>query len=87
MNGFVGITDNDCFAFLSQQPEIDEVNFWQPGGASQFRALAPQDPFLFKLHAPYNYIVDGGFFAYSTILQVSFAWQAFAEKNGGRFPF
>jgi hypothetical protein len=30
MKGFVGVTDNDWFAFLSQQPEIDEVNFWQP---------------------------------------------------------
>ena len=29
MNGFVGVTDNDWFAFLSQQPGIDEVNFWQ----------------------------------------------------------
>jgi len=27
MNGFVGVTDNDSFAFLSQQPGIDEVNF------------------------------------------------------------
>jgi len=31
MKGFVGVTDNDWFAFLSQQPGIDEVNFWQPG--------------------------------------------------------
>jgi putative restriction endonuclease len=82
MKGFVGVTDNDWFAFLSQQPGIDEVNFWQPGGRSQFLALAPQEPFLFKLHAPYNYIVGGGRFAYSTILPVSFAWQAFEEKNG-----
>jgi putative restriction endonuclease len=51
MKGFIGVTDNYWFAFLSQQPGIDEVNFWQPGGSSQFRALAPQEPFLFKLHA------------------------------------
>jgi hypothetical protein len=30
MKGFVGVTDNDWCAFLSQQPGIDEVNFWQP---------------------------------------------------------
>jgi putative restriction endonuclease len=30
MKGFVGGTDNDWFTFLSQQPGIDEVNFWQP---------------------------------------------------------
>ena len=27
MKGFVGVTDNDWFAFLSQQPGMDEVNF------------------------------------------------------------
>lgn len=30
MKGLVGVTDNDLFAFLSQQQGIDEVNFWQP---------------------------------------------------------
>lgn len=29
MKGFIGVTDNDWFAFLSQQLGIDEVNFWQ----------------------------------------------------------
>jgi len=32
MKGFFGVTDNVWFAFLSHQPVIDEVNFWQPGG-------------------------------------------------------
>ncbi len=27
MKGFVGVTDNDLFAFLFQQLGIDEVNF------------------------------------------------------------
>ena len=63
MMGFVGVTDNDWFVFLSQHPGIDEVRFWQPGGTGQFRALAPGDPFLFKLHAPQNFIAGGGFFA------------------------
>ena len=26
MKGFVGVTDNDWFAFLSQQPRVDEVS-------------------------------------------------------------
>jgi hypothetical protein len=26
MNSFVGVTDNDWFAFLSQQPRIYEIN-------------------------------------------------------------
>jgi len=60
MKGFVGITDNDWFAFLSQQPGIDEVNFWQPGGSRVFQSLKSGDPFFFKLHSPHNFIVGGG---------------------------
>lgn len=82
MKGYVGVTDNDWFDFLSQKPEIDEVNFWQPGGKTQFHSLAPGEPFFFKLHSPLNYITGGGFFAHSTIIPVSIAWQAFGEKNG-----
>ena len=81
MNGFVGVTVNDWLAFLSQQPGIDEDNFWQPGGRGQFRALQLGEPFLFKLHAPHHYIVGGGFFAHSTILPASLAWQTFGAKN------
>ena len=62
MKGYIGVTDNDWFAFLSQQPGIDKVNFWQPGGTGQFRALELREPFLFKLHAPHHYIVGGDFF-------------------------
>jgi hypothetical protein len=43
MKGFIGVTDNDWFAFLSQQPGIDEVNFWQPSGQIQFRSLIPTE--------------------------------------------
>jgi putative restriction endonuclease len=82
MKGFVGITDSDWFEFLAKQPEIDEVNFWQPGGSSRFQALSSGEPFFFKLHSPNNYIVGGGFFAHSTILPVSLAWKSFQEKNG-----
>jgi len=38
--------------------------------------------FLFKLHSPNDYIVGGGFFAYSTILPVSLAWETFGIANG-----
>jgi len=82
MKIFVGITDSDWFNILSNLPNIDEVNFWQPSGKTQFRALKPGEPFLFKLHSPLNYIVGCGFFAHSTILPSSLAWDAFGEKNG-----
>lgn len=82
MKAFVGITDSDWFAFLASRPGLDEVNFWQPSGAKQFRALEPNELFLFKLHAPRHFIVGGALFAYSTILPLSLAWDAFQEKNG-----
>ena len=83
MKGFVGVTDNDWFDFLAGQPEIDEVNFWQPGGRTQFRSLTPGEPFFFKLRAPFHHYIGGfGRFTHSTIIPVSMAWQAFSQKNG-----
>lgn len=82
MRLFVGVTDYDWFNTLSAIAEIDEVNFWQPSVSGQFRALNPGELFLFKLHSPLNFIVGGGLFAYSTILPVNLAWDAFRDKNG-----
>lgn len=84
MKAFIGVTDFDWYSYLSSIQDVDEVNFWQPSASSQFKALQPGQPFLFKLHSPRNYIVGGGFFAHSTILPVSLAWTAFAEKNGAK---
>jgi len=81
---YVGITDYDWFRYLSSIPDVDEVNFWQPGGNRIFKTLSIGEPFLFKLHSPRNFIVGGGFFAHSTILPVSMAWSAFGIKNGAR---
>ena len=78
---FVGVTDQDWFEFLSaQQP--DEVNFWAPSGRTSFRALRPGELFLFKLHAPNNFIVGGGVFSHASQLPLSIAWEAFGTKNG-----
>jgi putative restriction endonuclease len=84
LKAFVGITDFEWFNYLSSLSGIDEVNFWQPGGHQVFRTLRPNESFLFKLHSPRDYIVGGGFFAHSTILPISLAWDAFGEKNGAR---
>jgi putative restriction endonuclease len=82
VKAFVAVTDNDWFDFLRQRPEITEVNFWQPGGGRNFRALDPGQPLLFKLHYPQNYIVGGGFFATFSILPLSLAWETFGPQNG-----
>jgi putative restriction endonuclease len=82
MKLYVGVTDYDWFERLSQEPGIDEVNFWSPGGAA-FRVLAPGELFLFKLKAAHGHmIVGGGVFARDTKLPLSIAWDAFRQKNG-----
>jgi len=82
INLYVGVTDFDWFSFLSAIPNLAEVNFWQPGGKTRFQALTPGELFLFKLHAPRNFIVGYGIFAHSSILPVSIAWEAFGSANG-----
>lgn len=81
MKLLVAITDSDWFNHLSEL-RPDEVNFWQPSGSGSFHSLSPGEPLLFKLHAPNNFIVGGGFFSHHTILPASFAWSAFGQKNG-----
>ncbi len=79
---YVGVTDREWFDFLRKRQEVNEINFWQPSGKNQFRALQPGEMFLFKLHSPLNYIVGGGVFAHSSILPISLAWEAFGLGNG-----
>jgi putative restriction endonuclease len=78
---YIGVTDNAWFKFLADR-KPDEVNFWQPGGSATFRALSPGELFLFKLHAPLNFIAGGGFFVKHSLVPLSLAWEAFGEKNG-----
>jgi len=77
----VAVTDREWFELLKRQPGLSEVNFWAPS-PTRFRALSAGELFLFKLHAPNNYIVGGGTFAYSTNLPCSLAWEAFGVSNG-----
>jgi putative restriction endonuclease len=84
MKTYVGITDRGWYNLLSSRPQLDEVNFWQPSGNRQFRALSPGELFLFKLHSPEDFIVGGGVFAHSTLLPISLAWESFTVSNGAR---
>jgi len=83
MKMYVGITDFDWIKTL-KQANCDEVNFWKPGGRTNFKALAEGDPFLFKLHSPQDYIVGGGMFLKFSILPSSLAWEAFGIANGAK---
>jgi len=78
---YVGITDYNWFNALKQS-NCDEVNFWKPGGRTNFRAINEGDLFLFKLHSPRDYIVGGGFFLKFSIMPSSLAWEAFGIANG-----
>ncbi len=83
MKIWIGITDRDWFDQLkAQAPE--EVNFWQPGGATNFKVLSEEGLFLFKLHHPDNYVVGGGYFVRQSFLPASLAWKAFGLNNGVR---
>jgi putative restriction endonuclease len=82
VNLYVGIADYDWFRFLSALPRVEEINFWQPGGRTNFRALHAGELFLFKLHAPRNFIVGGGVFARADILPTSLAWDTLGVSNG-----
>lgn len=81
MHLFIAVTDNSWFRFHAER-KPDEVNFWRPGGEGGFVALEQGAPFLFKLHAPENFIGGGGFFLRYSRLPLSMAWRVFAEKNG-----
>jgi putative restriction endonuclease len=77
----VAITDLDWFESLRNRSDLTEVNFWAPSGAA-FRALEPGEVFLFKLHAPHNFIVGGGVFTWANSFPCSLAWEAFGQANG-----
>jgi putative restriction endonuclease len=81
VNLFVAITDRSWFDLQSQE-RPDEVNFWQPSGTRNFGAVSIGELFLFKLHAPNDYIVGGGVFSHASNVPLSLAWEAFGIKNG-----
>jgi putative restriction endonuclease len=84
MKLYVGITDFDWFSLHASKPIVEEVNFWRPSPTATFKALQPGELFLFKLHAPRNYIVGGGFLTRFLPLPLTLAWAAFGEANGAR---
>jgi putative restriction endonuclease len=81
MKFWVGVTDKAWFEHLRAQTP-DEVNFWQPSNKPVAGFLEPGVPFLFKLHAPDNFVAGGGFFVRFSALPARLAWEAFREKNG-----
>jgi len=81
---WVANTDPDWFDFLAAQPDIDEVNFWQPSGGTRFGAIQPGELFLFKLKSPRNAIGGFGVLDRANSYPLSLAWEALGIKNGAR---
>lgn len=77
---YVGVTDGQWFRFLRDEPVLDEVNFWSPGGRT-IRA-GRGVPFLFKLKAPENAIGGGGFISFVQHMPIRDAWEFFGRENG-----
>jgi putative restriction endonuclease len=78
----VGITNNEWFRFLAAKGSAEEINFWRPTPQPYRQDFYPGMPFLFKLHAPEEFIVGGGFFLRFVPVPLSLAWGAFREANG-----
>jgi putative restriction endonuclease len=84
--GFVATTDFDWYEHLHRRflakGRLEEVNFWQPGGTVNFKAVPPGAPFFFKLKRPHYAVGGFGYFARASRIPVSMAWEAFGEWNG-----
>ncbi|MBN2175435.1 MAG: HNH endonuclease [Bacteroidales bacterium] len=81
MRYYIGNTDLDWYHNLKKiNPE--DINFWQPGGMTHFKAIETGSPFLLKLKSPINKVAGVGFFTSHSILPVDFAWEVFQERNG-----
>ena len=82
MRGYVGLTDYDWYQQLRAE-KPDEVNFWRPLSGRQFRAVAPGEPFFFKLKARWGGGIAGfGIYAGFVPMRVDTAWETFETKNG-----
>ena len=80
MRSFVGLTERDWVERVAALRPVD-ANLWRPHGR-RFRALEPGEPYLLKLHAPWNAIVGAGRFVAAERLPLSLAWLAFGAANG-----
>lgn len=86
MKAYVGVTDVDWYRQLSSSgDELQQVNFWSPGGNRAFSALRPGELFLFKTRVrDGNQIVGGGIFDAFVFMRIADAWDLLGPENGVR---
>ncbi|MBI4879006.1 MAG: HNH endonuclease [Planctomycetes bacterium] len=82
MKGFIANTDFEWYSFLRERPDLEEINFWQPGGGQVFKAIEPGSLLFFKLKKPHYAIGGFGIFQRAEVLADWLAWECFGEGNG-----
>jgi putative restriction endonuclease len=78
---YIGNTDNDWFDFLAAEPELSEINFWQPSDKA-FHRIQTGELFAFRLKSPRNKIGGFGILSSAAILPLQMAWETFGRSNG-----
>jgi putative restriction endonuclease len=81
VNLYIGNTDNNWFDFLFSEPDLTEVNFWQPSSKA-FHRIQPGELFAFRLKNPRNKIGGFGVLSNTSILPLQMAWETFGRSNG-----
>lgn len=81
LKGYIAHTDAGWWRYLQARPDLEEVNFWRPGGRT-FRAISPGEPLFFRLKSPIDRIGGFGLFARYASLPVWRAWEVFGQANG-----
>jgi putative restriction endonuclease len=81
LSAYLGITDNNWFDYLRRNNVTDEVNFWIPS-APAHKNVEPGSLWLFKLHAPLDFVAGAGVFTHYSVLPLQMAWDAFGFHNG-----
>lgn len=72
-------TDPDWYRFLRARPSLDEVNFWQPGRASN--STPPGTPWLYLIRGTSS-IWGMAYFSTFSSMPIGVAWDTFGEGNG-----
>jgi len=87
INLAIAVTNRGWFEYLSAQHGLAEVNFWSTSAHRQATPSAGE-LLLFKLKKRRNkpkepeVIAGYGVFAFSTVMPITLAWEAFGRANG-----
>lgn len=86
MKGYIGVTAREWFSYLSNEPELNEVNFWRKN-TNDFKVLNPGDPFFFivkneKGNKGERAVLGKGTYERFEVLTVNDAWNKYGNGNG-----